>query len=298
MAMRLLQRLVVILLTAAIVPVAKAAPDDTGVYHIFPMSGLLGTRPNPLARSQNTAQTMRYYGGPVLPRIKVVSVIWGRDVARATVANIGPFLQGLVNSTFVDQLKQYSTNLTGINGVAGTRQTIGRGIYKGQFTITPIHKATTLSDLALQNELKAQIAARHLPAADQNTLYMIYFPSYVTITAGKQYSCVQFAAYHSATPNTVGGNVFYGVMPDCGYGLAALTIASSHEFAEALTDGIPTPGVHPKYPQAWNTVDGNEIADLCEHTRSALTVGTKRYFVQQVFLNSTNNCSTGTYHSP
>lgn len=274
---------------------ALAAPGDSGNYHLFPMSGLLATGPRPQV---NSATTLRYYGGPVLPKIKVVSVLWGSAVNRTTAASIGPFLAGLVNSSFVDQMKQYSTNLTAINGRPGTHQTIGRGTYKGQFQITPVHKASSLTDAAVQNELKAQIAARHLPAADQNTLYMVYFPRYVTITAGKSVSCVDFAAYHSANPGTVGGNIFYGVMPDCAQGFTALTIASSHEFAEALTDGIPTPGSHPAYPQAWNTIDGYEIADLCEGTRGVLAVGAKRYAVQQLFLNSINNCGKGNYHSP
>ena len=277
---------------------AVAAPDDSGKYHIFPMSGLLGTHPGPEARARNAARTMLYYGGPVLPRIKVVSVIWGSDVNRTTVNNIGPFLSGLVNSTFVDQLKQYSTNVMAVDGEAGTHQAIGRGTYKGQFTITPSHKATTLTDAAVHDVLATQIATRHLPAADQNTLYMVYFPSYITIKAGTQVSCSDFAAYHSASPGTVGNNIFYGVMPDCHLGFAAETIASSHEFAEALTDGIPTPGSHPAYPQAWNTRDGYEIGDLCERTRSTLTVGSKHYRVQQVFLNTTKACSSGSYHSP
>ncbi len=126
-----------------------------------------------------------------------------------------------------------------------------------------------------------------MPAASQNTLYMVYFPSYITILLGKDASCMRFAAYHSATPRTVGNNIFYGVMPDCEMGFNALTIASSHEFAEALTDGIPTPGSHPAYPQAWNTIDGYEVADLCEGTRATLAVGVKRYTVQQLFPNST-----------
>jgi hypothetical protein len=299
MSMRLFQVLALaIVLVSALPSAAMADPDGTSAYHIMPTASLLASRPSPLAQSQNTAQTMLYYGGPVLPKIKVVSVIWGKDVNRTTVNNIGPFLAGLVRSSFVDQLKQYSTNLTGVNGHAGTHQTIGRGTYKGQFTITPIHTSTKVTDKAVQAELTSQIAAHHLPAADQNTLYMVYFPSYVTITAGSDMSCVSFSAYHSASPATVGGNIFYGVMPDCSSGFASLTIASSHELAEALTDGIPTPGTHPAYPQAWNTSNGFEIADLCEGTRSTLTIGAKRYAVQQLFLNTTKACGKGAFHSP
>ena len=101
-----------------------------------------------------------------------------------------------------------------------------------------------------------------------------------------------------ASPGTVGNNVFYGVMPDCNGGFVEQTVSSSHEFAEALTDGIPTPGSHPAYPQAWNTSDGEEIADLCEGTRTTLTAGSKSYKIQQVFLNTTKACGKGAFHSP
>jgi hypothetical protein len=297
--MRRFRVLVLAMMAVAALPSGvKAASDYSTAYHIFPMASLLAPRPSPQAQSQNAAQTMLYFGGPVLSKVKVVSVIWGRDVQRATVNNIGPFLAGIVNSTYVDQLRQYATSLTGVTGHPGTHQTIGRGTYKGQFQITPVHTATNLTDSAVQAELRTQIASRHLPAAGQNTLYMIYFPPNVTITAGTDISCITFAAYHAASPARVGNNVFYGVMPDCGAGFGELTISSSHEFAEAVTDAIPTPGSHPAYPQAWNTKDGNEIGDLCEGTRSILNVDAKRYYVQQIFLNTTKACGTATYHSP
>ena len=251
---------------------------------------------SPVPRSQ-TAHTMLYYGGPVLAKVKVVSVIWGSGVRASTVANIGPFLAGLVNSTYVDQLKQYSTNLTGVNGHAGTHQTIGRGTYVGRFKITPIHTATTVTNATIHAELRAQIKAKHLPAPDQNTLYMVYFPPSITISFGGL-SCKQYNSYHWANPLTAGGNVFYGVVPDCNLGFADATVQSSSILAEAVTDPIPTFGSNPVYPQAWNTSNGYEAPSLCPGNVSTLTVGTKRYSVQQVFLNSTENCSTATYHSP
>ncbi len=283
---------------ATVLPSTIASADNGGAYHVLPMAALRATHPDALMQSQNATRQMLYYGGPVPPDIKVVTVFWGNGVAAQTLSTIGPFLRGMVNSSFVDQLKQYSTNLTAINGRAGTHQAIMRGTYKGQFKITPLHTAKTLTDAAIQSELKSQIAAKHLPASDQNTLYMVYFPPSIVIDLGNSLSCIGFGAYHSANPGTVGKNIFYGVMPDCQLGFAALTSASSHEFAEALTDGIPTPGSHPAYPQAWNDSGGNEVADLCEGTRATLTAGGKAYTVTQVFLNTTKACSTGNYHSP
>ena len=126
----------------------------------------------------------------------------------------------------------------------------------------------------MQRELRAQIASGALPPHDNDTLYMIYFPPGVSISLGKDKSCVTFGAYHEAVSSTVTHrNIFYGVMPDCGDGFAGATIVSSHEFAEAVTDPIPTPGSNPAYPQAWNTSDGFEIADLCEGHITRLSAG-------------------------
>jgi hypothetical protein len=176
---------------------------------------------------------------------------------------------------------------------------IGRGTYLGQVQIVPKNTKTKLTDKQVQKELEYQISTGALPAADLNTLYMIYFPQNISIILDGGASCQSFGAYHEAvsakvTPN----NVFYGVMPDCGGGFNDLTVVSSHEFAEATTDNIPTPGSNPKYPQAWNTSDGYEIGDLCEGDYTTLTAGSTVYQVQEVFSNKTNACATGTFTSP
>ena len=128
---------------------------------------------------------------------------------------------------------------------------------------------------------------------------MIYFPPTVTITIDGARSCTDFGAYHFATPGKAkGNNIFYSVEPECGLGFDYITVAASHEFSEAMTDNIPTPGSNPDYPQAWNTTDGYEIGDLCENSNGTLSSGASHWTVQQEFLNSTNTCSTGDYNSP
>ena len=246
------------------------------------------------------AATMLYYGGPVISNVKVVAVIWGNGVAKTTTSQVAGFFQAISNSNYVDQLAQYSTHLTGVNGHPGTNQTIGRGGLTGKFRIKPVNRSKSLTDADVQTELKNQITAGHLPAADLNTLYMIYFAPDITITLDGMTSCQSFGAYHEATSSTVSpNNIFYGVMPDCGGGFASITVASSHEFAEAITDSIPTPGNSPAYPQAWNTSNGYEIGDLCEGHDNTLTAATGQvYEVQELFLNSTNACGTGKFTSP
>ncbi len=276
-------------------PYAATAAPGGGAYHIYQLHNTPKgvTAPPP-------ASSMLYYGGPVIAKTKVVVVLWGPNINKSLSRTLKPYFQALVNSTYVDQLGQYSTvGITGVNGDPGTNQTIARGSYGGKFVITPTNTKTTLTDAEVQAELKAQIAAGHLPAANLNTLYMTYFPAGVTITLGTLRSCSSFGAYHEAVSSTVTpSNIFYGVMPDCGYSVASETSVSSHEFAEATTDAIPTPGSNPAFPQAWNTFNGYEIGDLCQSFSGTLTAAGQKYTVQQIFSNKTHACSTGNYTSP
>jgi hypothetical protein len=278
-------------------PVQAASYGDGVAYHIF-------QTPAQMARTgrapiQGSKGDMLYYGGTVFPKVKVVSVIWGPNVNSQTVADIGGFLKAIVNSTYVDQLKIYDTDLKAVNGRKGTNQKIKRGTYFGQVQITPEHKSHTLTDADIRKELAYQISKGVLPGNTLNTLYMTYFPADVTIKLDGLTSCDQFGAYHEAVSSRrTPTNIFYGVMPDCSAGFDFLTIVSSHEFAEATTDNIPTPGSNPKYPQAWNTSDGFEIGDLCEGTEATLTTKSDVYEVQELYLNNKQSCGTANFTSP
>jgi len=290
------------LISLAVAAVAATAlpvhAEKVGKYHVMPMPE---QREALAAQAQAGAATTTelYYGGSVFSNVKVVSVMWGSNVSSTISKAIPGFSKALVNSTFVDQMAQYDTvGITGVNGQPGTNQQIKRGTYLGQKVITPKNTNKTLSDTDIQNELLYQISAGALPANDLNTLYMIYFPSSIKITLDGSTSCVGFGAYHEAVYSQVNANnVFYSVEPDCRLGLTNITIAASHEFVEAMTDNIPTPGSNPAYPQAWNTSTGYEVADLCSGS-GKLTSGTKSWTVTQYFLNSTHACSKGNYVSP
>jgi hypothetical protein len=280
-------------LLAATSLAARAEAPPAKAYHLY-----IPGRAPVLHPTQTTA-TMLYFSGPVIAKVHVVSVMWTSAVNATVQSKIGGFYKAIVNSTFVDQLAQYDTNIIGVNGQQGTDQSIVRGAYVGQTVITPTNKSKKLTDAQVQTELLAQIKSGALPKSNLNTLYMIYFPPGYTINLDGAISCQSFGAYHFATSTTVTpSNVFYGVMPDCGYSFNETTIVSSHEYAEATTDAIPTPGSNPNYPQAWNDANGNEIGDLCEGTSGTLTAKKHSYTVQEVFLNSTNACGTGNFHSP
>ncbi|MBV8977091.1 MAG: hypothetical protein JO261_02315 [Alphaproteobacteria bacterium] len=279
-----------------------AAPAQAfvyGAYHVMPTPSYLAKMAKIGRAPVMNAGLMNYYGGSVFTSSKVVSVMWGFDVPSFTVNGVPAFTSALVNSIYVDQMAEYDTHLRGINGHRGTYQDIGRGTFVSQVTFTPRNKNTSLTDADIQAELKHQIKVHNLPAPDLNTLYMIYFPKNVTINLDGLISCQDFGAYHFATVDTKLSkkNIFYAVEPACTYGFSTITFIASHEFAEATTDNVPTPGSNPDFPQAWNDADGFEIGDKCG-TSGTLTQGQNHFTVTQYFLNSTGQCSTGDYTSP
>ncbi len=241
---------------------------------------------------------LNYYGGPVISKVKVVVVLWGPHVNATVVSGIGGFFTAATDSTWFDQLSQYQTNLTGINGHKGTDQTISRGTFFSQVTIKPKHTGSALTDKQVEAEISGQVTRGVLPKPDANTVYMTYFPPGVSISLGGLTSCSSFGAYHEGFTSKTYGGVFYGVMPDCGYDFSTTTIITAHELAEAVTDAFPTPGSHPAYPQAWNTSGGSEAGDLCEGTSGTLTAGKTSYQVQQIYSNKIAGCTTGNYTSP
>jgi hypothetical protein len=281
---------------AALTVAASANAGTSKGYHIFRPTSL-----SDVAKVVPPAGDMNYYGGSVFASMKVVSVIWNKDVLQNTKDQVPLLSAALVDSTYVDQMVEYSTKgVHAINGHKSTNQVIHRGTYIGQVQIKPHNTSKTLTDADVQVEIKRQIHAGVLPPHDGNTLYMIYFPSDISINLDGALSCQAFGAYHFATNDAkvaLRRNIFYSVEPECNSGFTFLTFAASHEFAEATTDNVPTPGSNPDYPQAWNDAAGFEIGDKCGGS-GTLTSGAGHWTVTQYYLNSKHGCSTGNYTSP
>lgn len=285
---------------AAAAVLSTAAPAQALTYHGYHIMPTKSYAANLAKIGIVPAADMNYYGGSVFEKVKVVNVIWGPNVPATTVDGVPEFATAIVNSTYVDQMAaNYDTHLTGINGHKGTNQDIGRGKYLGQVQITPKNQNSNITDEDVQKELKFQIKKGNLPKHDLNTLYMVYFPSSVTITLDGLTSCQDFGAYHFASIDTKLSkkNIFYAVEPACNYTFSTITFIAAHEFAEATTDNVPTPGSFPDYPQAWNDSSGFEIGDKCGGS-GQLSDGTNSYTVTQYYINSKHACSTGNYTSP
>lgn len=239
-----------------------------------------------------------YWGGPVVSRVEIVSVLWGPDVDQTTVSGVPEYVTALANSNYVDQLSIYDTFLKGVNGHKGTRQHIYRGTFAGQIEITPKHKSANITDSDIVKELRYQIEIGVLPPQTPDMWYAIYFPSGISIfLPGYGYSCTDWDAYHWSSNHSkiVKNNIYYAVEPSCG-GFDFITWTTSHEFAETLTD--PQPPDRSAFPAAWITPNYAEIGYLCEGYYGYLSDGTNTYLVQQEYLNTLAGCSTGNYTSP
>jgi hypothetical protein len=252
------------------------------------------------AAPSTTEAKVQYSGGPVLTHAKVYVVYWGTDFNSYFRSDIESFYTTVLNSTYLDWLKEYNT----------PTQTIGRGTLAGAIAITPTNKAMELEDADIQVELEHQLEIHALPAPDANTLYMIYFPEDFSIMKNGLVSCQNFCAYHEGFASKTFGNVFYGVLPDlggecsmgCGFEgseFEDLTDTSSHELAEAITDPFPAIGFNPAFPQAWIAPDQNEIGDLCAESGTELKGPNGQIFVvQEEYDNATTSCSPGPFFSP
>lgn len=287
-----------LLLAAGLLAAGAAQAERVGAYHAYLTPEGWAQRGR-VAPTEASAGSVLYYGGSVIGNVKLVSVMWGANVRSTTVSGIPGFSAALVNSSYVDQMAEYDTFLRAVDGRRGTKQHIQRGSYLGQVQITPANPSKSLSNADVVAELTGQIAAGVLPPQDPDTLYMVYFPADTTITIDGLRSCTHFGAYHfaSKTKRMRPDNILFSVEPDCGYSFNTITFIAAHEFVEAVTDAIPTPGSNPAYPQAWNTSNGYEVADLCSNSGSLVTA-TATYSVSQFYRNTTAACSTGNYTSP
>src|SRR6185437_13055959 len=111
------------------------------------------------------------------------------------------------------------------------------------------------------------------PKPDESTIYTLFYPSGVNVSALGGVTCQAFQGYHDSFP-LGGGDVIYAIVPRCPpppvQGVTdadQMTAEASHELVEAATD--PLPSSKPAYvtvdapSHAWELLGGGEIGDLC-----------------------------------
>lgn len=248
-----------------------------------------------------------YGGGPLLTNVKVFTVFWG-DVWNTTQKTDMDYINGfydfILTSSLMDELAEYDTpsykighgshigSVVVSDGSGGTPPPppgppppppsgclTGFLSIKGQPVVNKL--AATIDDSDIRNMIGSKIADGTLPKPDVNTLFVVYTPSGVTVTQGGQGSCSVFCGYHDSTPN-----FYYAVLPypDCAGCLGglseldALTVTSSHELCEAITDPVGGNG--------WYDQQNGEIGDICAWQFKK--VG--NYTVQAEWSNKLNAC--------
>jgi hypothetical protein len=216
-----------------------------------------------------------YSGGPLLTRVQVSTIFWGKkwsaQPGAGLATRLNDFYKAILVSPLMDSLAEY--NVPG--------KSIAHGSLLGSKVISANAPVGSVTDTSIRSQLKKWISARTVPATTANTLYFIYLdPGIVSIMGGSK-SCSSYCGYHDAV-----GKVYYAVMPypSCAGCLGsmtafdALTGTSSHELCEAITDPVPGSG--------WYDEQNGEIGDICAW-RFKKVAG---YTVQLEWSNAKNQC--------
>lgn len=228
-------------------------------------------------------------GGATMSRVQLVVITYADDPNRDRLEAFGQWI-----------------------GTSNWRATIGADYHLGEGSLLaavrrPENAPDTITSTQLETQLGNWVADGTLPSpADgnfTNVLYMVFFPAHTMVTLvsarSMSQSCTSFGGYHSEfRHNTI--HAPYAAVPNCGSMRATtdfdgVTLAASHEYAEAATD--PFPMSRPAYvlpangTTAWGLV-GGEVGDLCEWSQSStLDSG---YTVARIFSNS----AAAAYHDP
>ena len=205
----------------------------------------LCSHPDP-ARAQGnfTDVNIDYNGGQLIQNVHVATIFWGSEWKGSRYQD---FLNGFFQALFTDgrylaNLAQYSAN--------GYK--ISNGKYVGTF-LDDLPLAATVSDSEIRAEIKALATAGSVPATDANILYFVFTPKNTVVTDRQGNSSLfDFAGYHDFASEA---GFAYAVIP---YDVTDnLTLAASHELAEAVTDPAPT-----RYTLAWYDEQYGEIGDI------------------------------------
>jgi MYXO-CTERM domain-containing protein len=229
-------------------------------------------------------------GGPLIQHVKVVDVFY--SPGHKYKSQLEDFYKAITQSAYFDWLVEYN--------VANYK--ISRGSFVTSFEDTNVNP-TTVKSLNPETYLKGLLAANKLPPPDDDTIYMMYFPSGIDPTDGSGSSCIkpngQYCAYHNSYAATGGQNVRYGVMPDmeagscsmgCGPpGFPSFTDVSSHELIEAITDPDGT-GWYDDAVAANDPNNCGEIGDICAVGGTQETATINGFVVQKEWSNKNKAC--------
>lgn len=237
-----------------------------------------------------------YHGGPIIPNVQAQAVFlgsnWNQSQNLTQAASFDTFLQSVTgtsttSSTFLNTLG--AAGFTGSNGTVGSGNTLADVIDPVTIPVTnlqgynnnnPLASAnytkTVLFDSQIQTDLETEINAGSVQKPGADSLYVVFVEPNVVVDQGNGANSINaFSAYHNSftydSPTYGNVTVAYSVTPYAGpisgsryansqapwlSGFDSMTMVTSHELAEAVTD--PYPVSNP----AWQDPSGNEVGDL------------------------------------
>jgi MYXO-CTERM domain-containing protein len=254
---------------------------------------LIRTLPQPNATTPGTVCSdvphLGYGGGALIQHVKVVDVFYSPGHKYKTM--LEDFYKAITQSAHFDWLVEYNS----------VNYKIGRGSFVTSFEDTNVNP-TTVKTVNPETWLKGLLTAKKLPAPDDDTMYMLYFPSGVDPSDGSGSSCILnggYCAYHSSFATTGGQMVRYGVMPDmeagscnkgCGPpGFVSFTDVSSHELIEAVTDPDGS-GWYDDGAPSNSASNCGEIGDICAVGGMGEVGMVNGFFVQNEWSNKKKAC--------
>jgi len=279
-------------------PAALHSPRDTGPTDA-PVAN--GTQVFPASYGSGTLVN---HGGPEISNASFRAIYWNSSVATSSATSLGyatiqQQIDGFINA--FSGTTNYDAGATSDYTIVqqyGSANSISPLLSNHGFHIDTRAAQSSISDTKIQQYL-AGLFANGSEVADASVLYGLYFPKGMKISLQGGVSCSSFCGYHSHF--TYNGQLIkYAVFPytDCracsvtGKAVAdILTIVTSHEIREAVTDSLGS---------AWYDAGGYEADDKCAwHNLYQMTNG--RFWVQPEYSNGgTVNRSgfTATYPGP
>ena len=222
--------------------------------------------PAPVARpaverlEEREQMSVTYHGGGVLTHVKVEAVYLGdywtkTPAGRSLAQSMDRFLSYVTHSSYMTMLGEYG---------------VGTGSYaRNDFVAQHFAAGSVVSDASLRGLITREISARRLDAKTNESLYFVFTPPGVHVRdrdghldSDRRYG---FGGYHDDD----GRGLYYSpvLVPGGGQSASAalpgLTVVSSHELAEAVTD--PRVSTRPSWYDDGKLV---EIADLAESAPS------------------------------
>jgi hypothetical protein len=216
-------------------------------------------------------------GGTVMKSPKIVPIVYQTDGYEL---QIGQFIYQFAGSSyFTNAVKEYGV---------------------GPATATSIFEITgpppsTIDDFQIQALLSTRIGKNGWPAADNDTIFTIFFPQQTQVTyPNVGTSCVKFWSYHSEMPLDGGGKAAYAVIPRCpklfGWtGFDVVTARAANAIINATTNPFPVTspgwGVIDDDHFAWTILPGPGPASLCQWERQGYQALVGGYIVHSTWSN-------------